>query len=80
MLQILSKQTTEKTVFSENKSKYEALLNELAGLSKESFDTKTNIQLKNEIFKKVMAISARPNPENEKVILCVNFFLVFEAN
>jgi len=69
MLLVLSKKTSEQAVFNENKGKYDEMINKLATLNKEIFDLKTNIRLKNEIYKKIMLISAKPNEENEKVYI-----------
>jgi len=69
ILSVLSKKTNEEVVFNENKSRYDLMINEILSVQKEIFNSKTNMKLKNEIYKKSKIISAKPNEENEKVFL-----------
>ena len=65
-IQVLQKKTTEKSILSENKPKYDAMFKDLENLSEEVKTLKLSITAKNEVFLRVKASSFKTSEENEK--------------
>lgn len=66
-IQVLQKKTTEKTVFADNKPKYESMFKELEAIGEEIKVRKLSIKAKNEVFIRAKE-KFKPDTQNEQVI------------
>jgi hypothetical protein len=65
-IKVLQKKTTEKTILSDNKPKYDQMFKELESISEEIKILKLSIIAKNEVFLRVKQSSFKTSDENEK--------------